>query len=79
MWIANLFGRRQIEPGKAPLSALRCPLSLEITTKNPHLAQLGISSLYILKVMENSAGADACDNYQPAALRGRKKKKAVWV
>lgn len=31
---------------------------------NPHLAQLGISSLYILKLMENSAAV--CDNYQPA-------------
>lgn len=31
---------------------------------NPHLTQLGISSLYILKLMENSAAM--CDNYQPA-------------
>lgn len=31
---------------------------------NPHLAQLDISSLHILKLMENSAAV--CDNYQPA-------------
>lgn len=43
------------------------PVSLRWSLKsqlNPHLAPLAISSLYVLKLMENSAAA--CDDYQPA-------------
>lgn len=47
---------------KAPRSWLWWSLKSQL---NPHLAQLGISSLYILRLMENSAAV--CDNYQPAA------------
>ena len=50
------------------LRSVACPLvclwwSLE-SQLNPHLAQLDITSLYILRLMENSAAV--CDNYQPA-------------
>lgn len=40
------------------------PLSSCDGTWSPHLAQLGISSFYIIKLMENTAAV--CDNYQPA-------------
>lgn len=61
--ILRIFLLYTVLPGgtKGSPSSLRWSLKSPL---NPHLAQLDISSLYILKLMENSAAV--CDNYQPA-------------